>query len=228
MANASTEVALYNRALSLIGSTKSVASTSESSTEAETCLLWYDDAKDVVLHAARWPSTRVTARLQLASERSAAEWGQYDPEPGWKFSYALPSDLALPWHLANYARFVIGMDQSNNKRLYTDVEDAILVYGRDQDTITNWSHLLKMAIIHTLAAYICIPLTGKLQRANVIANTANNIIMQGRVELANSEDERLESVPDWIAARGFVTGIPDQRYYYPLGPLLTLTGAAVE
>ena len=223
---ATTEVGLYNLALSLIGSRADVASTIEASREAETCLLWYDDVRNRILHAAPWPSATVVARLDLDLERDTnSDWTEADPAPGWRYGYLTPSDMLRPQYMSSFGRFVEGLDQSSNKkRIFSDVEDAVLVYTKDQTTITVWDHALKMSIVHALAAYIAIPLTGKLQRARDVLEQANGMVVEARLASANSQEGQLESMPEWITARGY-SYTPLSRYVYPFGPLLTLTGA---
>lgn len=221
-----TEVGLYNLALSLIGSTVSVASTTEASKEAETCLLWYAEARNRVLAAAPWPSALGTARLELDVERETSEdWTDAAPLPGWAYSYVLPTDILRPRYISNYSRFQLYNDVNGQNRLATDWEDPVLVYTKLVD-IDKWDHLLKMAVVHALSAYIVMPLTGKLQRAGVVIQQANDMILEARTTNANQEEQQLESMPDWITARGYGGYAPQTRYVYPNGPLLTATAAA--
>jgi hypothetical protein len=78
-----------------------------------------------------------------------------------------------------------------------------------------------MAIVYGLAANIAMPLTGKPSRAKALAERANELITMARVSAANSNNEFYESVPDWIAARGF-TGYNTQRYFHPYGSMLSV------
>ena len=223
---ATTEVQLYNLALSAAGARASVASISETSREAQLCALWYSEVRDLVLRAAPWPSTRAASRLNLIAERDLDEdWEDYDPPEGMVYGYDLPSTLLRPRYLQTYERFVLGQDQQNTKRLFTNAETAILVYTRTQTDITKWEHPLKLAIVDALAAYICRPLTGKADFAQSLVERANFIILQAQTEAANQDESRLESTPSWIAARGYSGDTNDTRYVYPSGPLLTLTGA---
>lgn len=226
--SATTEVALYNLALSLAGSSVTVVSTTETSREAQLCKLWFDDVRDAVLSAAQWQSTKKVLMLEQDEERDTADdWQNYDPFPGYLYSYVLPSDMLYPWRLATWDRFELGVDQNNARRLFTDREDAVLIYARQETTITTWEHALKMAIVHALSAYICGPLTGKIQRMQLLLSWANDAIQQARLATGNTQDLQVETDPSWIQARGANLTLGQTRYFYPYGQLLTLTGAPV-
>lgn len=225
---ATTEVGLYNLALSLTGAKAKVATTTEASREAEACYLWYSDVRDLVLNAAPWDSIKSVRKLELVAERDTEEdWEDYDPPEGMTYAYALPSDYLRARYLSTFERFTLGQDHSNVKRLFTNVENAVLVYSRTQTSITLWEQPLKMAIVHGLAAYIARPLTGKADLATNLLQAANDILSAAKTEMANSGEMQFESIPDWIAARGYSGSAPSTRFIFPSGSLLSLTSAGL-
>jgi hypothetical protein len=56
----------------------------------------------------------------------------------------------------------------------------------------------------------------------MLAEKANDIVLNARANSANSQNEMHESVPDWIAARGY-DFTPRSQFYYPQGSLLSLS-----
>ena len=215
---------IFNLALSLIGERSSVASPTETSRQAEVCNLWYETARDTVLHAAPWSVTRSIQRLSVLSERDwNEEWVAGNPSPEYSFAYALPDDFLRARNLYGFQRFTIGLRQngaSKQRVLQSHVEDAILVYTSKQDLIPFWDPSLKMAVVWSLAAHICMGLTGKGARMANAVDRSNRLILEARVNDANQNSDRYDSLPDWIAARG-VTPSSD-RYVFPVGEMLSM------
>lgn len=224
---ATSEPQIYNRALNAIGARNSVNSVSEASREAEVCRLWFGTARDIVLRAAPWSVGRSHARLALLATRDdTLEWAGTDPMPGFSFAYALPSDMLIPRYLSSYNRFTMGVfnDGSGDQMaLMTNSESPILSYTKRVESIGLWDVQLEMAVTFALAAYICMPLTGKSQRAKMLADQANGILLDARIADANSEMNTLDTVPDWIAARGYSGSYPSARYFYPNGPMISFS-----
>jgi hypothetical protein len=97
----------------------------------------------------------------------------------------------------------------------------VLIYTFRQEAISAWGPELQMAIMQGLAARICMTLTGKTSRVKMLIEQANQLILSARESAANTSSEQLDSVPDWIAARGFTDASSQQRFFYPYGALLT-------
>lgn len=215
-------VDLYNRALNAVGTRSRVSSPTESSREAETCALWYEGVRDQILRAARWPATRATSRLALLAERDdTLAWETGDPEPGFLYAYALPSDFLYPRHLTTFNRFVMGSNGSQ-RVLYTQDEDALLIYTKREENISLWDPEMQMAVVYALAAHISMPLHGKAGRAKFAMEQANELILQARLSAANEDVNQYDSVPDWISMRGYSGSAPSQRYLYPYGPMISV------
>lgn len=220
------ELQIYNRALNAIGARNSVNSVSEVSREAEVCRLWFGVARDTVLRAAPWSVGKAHARLALLKERdNTLEWESDDPMPGFQFAYALPADMLIPRHMSSYERFTLGVynDGADQLALMSNSEAPILTYTKKQDNVGLWDVQLEHAVTFALAAYICMPLTGKPQRAKLLADQANSILLDARIADANSEMNTLDTVPDWIAARGYSGSYPSARYFYPNGPMISFS-----
>ena len=227
-------VNIYNLALSTVGTRAKISSPTESSKEVETCELWYEISRDVVFRAAYWPSTRAHQRLAVLKERTnlSDDWTVDDPSPDWTFAYSVPSDMIAPRHLANFGRFVMEWwrptTQAAVKAIMTDQEDAILQYSFRQDNMGQWDDSLYLAVSYALAMNIAMPLTGKLSRAKAAREAGNVLIEEARANVANAEENRLDTVPDWISARGYGEQAPRTKYYWPFGPALSTSTQVVR
>lgn len=217
-------VEIYNQALTSCGAENLVSLPTDVSREAEICNLWFDTIRDQVLRAAFWPSTKKSYRLPLIAERdTTVNWTAAAPDPGWRFIYGVPSDMLAPRFISDYSRFELTVSSTNTSAIVTDTEAAILTYTFRQTNPNMWDISLRMAIINALAAVITMPLTGKLQRAKWNAEQANNAIIAARVDAANTNENQVETLPDWITARGYGGVIPSYRYVYPYGPLVAIS-----
>ncbi len=215
------EVSLYNLALNAVGKRDNLSAITERDRGAEVCNLWYPVVRDAILEAAPWPSTRSIRRLAQLSIQGTEGWEPGAPEPGYGYAFALPEDCLRPRFISTYQRFIITQGADPVKILMTDTPDVILTYTSRQTMVSQWENSLGLAIVYGLAAHICMPLTGKAQRANFLIQQANQLVMQARESTANFDDSTVESIPDWFVARGFF--IPSvTRYFYPNGNLLGL------
>lgn len=221
------KITLFNMALSAMGTKTRLASPTEASVEARECNLWYDPVRQQVLCAAPFQEARANARLALQSTRNdALDWTLNDPDPGWLYSYAAPSDMLRPRNISTYEKFIVSVGDESQKRIVTNTEDAILTYTRDQTSIDAWSSLLQNAVALGLASAICLKLGGRLERAQLVAARANDLLMQARVMEGNIDDFQVESIPPWLSARG-VDAFSDNRYFFPYGPMFVSDGVGV-
>lgn len=221
----SSEVAIFNLALNAVGSRSNISSPTENSREAEVCNLWYSAVRDLILAAAPWPEAteiRYLAQLAEADEDDDGEWAYDDPRPGYSYVYSLPSDLVQPQYLTDWGFFLVTSHSENRRALHTNTYQAALVYTKRLEVISLWSPQLQMAVVYGLAAHIAMPLSGKTSRAKMLAATANEFLLAARETAANVNSENYDSVPDWIAARGYTGAGPSTRYFHPAGSLLSL------
>ncbi len=214
-------VVLYNLALDTIGARAQISLPTEQSREAEACNLWFPNIRDQVLASAPWPEATKMQRLSQFSLQDDELWVQGDPRPDLLNAYGVPVDCLRPQYLSDFSRFTIQSYGAENKALMTNAPSPVLIYTFRQPLIQLWSQELQMAIMYGLAASICTTLTGKTSRAKLLLDQANQQITAARESAANTDDQRLDSLPDWIAARGYVDTTTAQRFFYPFGSLLT-------
>lgn len=218
----SSEVQVYNLALNAVGERSNISSPTEQSRPAEVCRLWYSVVRDQILSAAPWPeATKIAYPALLATQDDEPAWLETEPRTGYNYVYAMPSDALRPRYMSDFSRFLF-TSYAGQRALHSNTESAILAYTSRLENVALWDSGLQIAVVYGLAANICMPLSGKTSRARVLAEKANELIMAARVSAANSNNESYESIPDWIAARGFNTA-SSPRYFHPYGSLLSLT-----
>lgn len=215
---------IFNEALSIAGGRVSISLPEENSREAELCRLWFPTIRDMVQRAAPWPSNKAFRRLAVVSMSEGQVWDEGMPEPGFRYAYETPSDMLAPRYLTNFERFTVSIDAHGNKIINTNSANAILCYSRRNEQIPSWDTSVSLAITHALGAAITMPLTGRRGAAAEALEFANQKIAEARQLEQNLGEGTLESVPDWIAARGYAGGYTQVRYMYPETPLLTLGG----
>lgn len=219
---AATKLDVFNMACHAVGTRDDIAAVGENSREAEVCRLWYDKVKNQVLRAAYWSSAKGYSRLALAKERDdTLAWASDDPEPGFRYAYYVPNDFLAARFDSTYARFTVGT-YANQTAVFSNTEDMILFYTNDNENVALWDAQLLMAVGYALAAHIAMPLHGKASRARNAAEQANNLILEARVSNANLENNQIDTIPEWIAARGYSGSIADTRFYYPFGPMISV------
>lgn len=216
-----TKLDVFNMACHAVGTRDDIATINEVTREAEVCRLWYDKVRDQVLRAAYWSSAKSYKRLALAKERDPeVAWATDDPEPGFLYAYTAPEDMLAARFDSTYARFTVG-NYNEAAAVFSNTEDMILFYTMRQENVALWDAQLLMAVGYALAAHIAMPLHGKPARARQAAEQANGLIMEARVSNANLENNQLDTIPEWIAARGYSGSIADSRFYYPFGPMIS-------
>lgn len=213
-------VVLYNLALDKIGARANISLPSENSREAEACNRWFPNIRDQVLASAPWPEATKMERLALLGTQADSVWVPGDPRPDLTNSFALPTDCLRPQYLSDYSHFTIQSFDDENRALMGNSSSPILIYTFRQTLVSMWSSELQMAIMYGLAASICAGLTGKTSRAKLLMEQANQHIISARETAANTNNERFESIPDWIVARGYSDGRSQSQYFYPFGALL--------
>jgi hypothetical protein len=217
-------IELWNLALSAAGGRGTISSETETGREADLCRLWYPLIRDTVLKSASWPSIKSYARLALLSERSDnTDWVNTDPAPTWRYAYAAPANMLAPRYLASYSRFDVALLGTSNA-IMTDETNAILHYLVRQTDVTRWDVGLTSAVVHSLAAALARPLSGKTTLAKDLKELATEVILLARTEMANESDDNFEQLASWHEARGYETLPVTTRFVWPYA-ILSAIGA---
>jgi len=218
-----TEVQIANLALLAVGTRSTITGLAEASREAEVCNLFYAQTRDQLLKAAPWSFSKSYARLAVTKERNeSATWVDGDPEPGFHWAYALPTDFLYPRYLHDFSSFTLGAitvgAALNVKVIMSNLEAAVLTYTKSVTDTAKWDQDFTQAMIDALSGRIAMPINGKASRGKLALESANNAILNARLAAANEESVGFESMPDWLTARGISGPTAPNRYIYPVGP----------
>ena len=192
-----TEVDICNRALSRLGTAATIASLDEDSTEARHCAIWYAATRDALLRAADWNFAR--RREELADMGS--------PPTGWDYRYAVPTDCVRVLRLASATNaaplpFEIA-GASTSRVLFTDQEDAELIYTARVEEPTLFDAGFAAALVDQLAANIAYPITQKTEIAVRLAQMARSSFEHAVASDANEQVASAEALPESLAVRGY-------------------------
>lgn len=145
---ASSAVAVANRTLTKLGSTRLITSFKDEAREARLVALVYDDMRDSLLREHTWRFAK--RRVQLAASTTSpvfANGKKYFPLPSDFVRAVQSSDLYIEWEI-----------EGNNILHSGDSFDLVYV-ARIEDT-TKWDAFFTEALICRMAQEISIPLLG--------------------------------------------------------------------
>lgn len=214
-------VEIYNLALSAVGTRARIEAETEDSREGQICRLWYPTVRDIALRASHWSSCRASSLLVLDASASVnADWAEGDPEPPWTYRYSLPNGFLYPRYLDTYANFEL-TTYNNAPMLLTNSEMPVLTYTKRTELPAMWDVDLYNSIVMALAAAICVPLAGKVDRARNLLQEADRAVLNARVQNGNTNSMQQDSMPDWLIARGAGQMSSYSQYIYQYGPLFS-------
>jgi hypothetical protein len=192
----SSKTRICNLALSNVHATANLENVdTETTAEAKTCRLWYDHVREQTLSAMDWTFAR--KRLVLAAHSD-------DPPTEWAYRYQYPSDAIQMRKLENPAGatkdrvpYEIELASDGTKSIVTDLNEAIAVYTRDEETTTLFSPDFVMAFAFLLGFYIAGPMTGKRTiKEEMRAAYQQQIVIAGSINL-NEEGHRAPRDAPW-------------------------------
>jgi len=159
MASSETEIA--NLALRHLGISKEIANLeTEQSNEATAMRRFYDEARDNVLNAFKWPFATRCQALALIEE---------DPTTEWAFSYRYPVNcvrfLRILSGIRNDSRQtrtpyrIVNDTTGQGLLIYTDMEDAVGEFVYREDNPAQYPADFTMSLSYLLAHYASPSLT---------------------------------------------------------------------
>lgn len=190
---------ICNMALAHLGETPNLSSIDppEGSAHAESCARFYPIARDVALEAINWPfaMTRVLV----------AELAPTNPASGWLFAYALPAGYVKAVGVVQPGVMDDEQDSSlfivEGQALYTNAEQATLIYLQRMTDTTKWSASFGVAVSWLLASY----LAGAVCEDKSVKNWAYEMYREelGRSAqtIANASQTVMHHTPHWIRDR---------------------------
>ena len=217
--NTSTQVKIYNMALSAIGVSKQVASVSEGSLQSLTLNNFWEIARDQCLEDFPWGFAMRYVALQLLTITT----------PQWLFTYGYPTDclqarLVIPtepatgvvvpgylsapnynfWGMMHSRRripFSIVENEANGGLgIATNLPDATLAYTARITTITLWSPAFVNALALMLGSYVIAPLSANPKYAATIAQAYKEAILKAGSLSMNEGPEQPEPESEFIKA----------------------------
>lgn len=182
------EIKICNLALRKLGA-RLIESLSDSSQEAVTCNLFYEQVRDAVLREHPW--NFAAARVRLAKLADA-------PAFGYSFQYQLPVDC-LHLRQLNSAEdeFVVEGD-----KILTNRDGASAVYTMKVTNPVLFDPSFVMAVSARLAAEMADDITGSTSKAREMWTLYLNAMQSAR--LADSAEGREDEILNdpWLEARG--------------------------
>jgi hypothetical protein len=155
---ASSEVAICNMALGRVGISIFIDALNENTQAAKVCNIFYGSCRDTALADGNW--NFATKRVALADLGT--------PPTNWLYRYALPTDCLAARYLTiegsrnplakNRVAFEVA-EEDNVRVLYTDQEEAELVYTKRQENPNLFSPPFISALAWLLASEIAMPLS---------------------------------------------------------------------
>lgn len=181
-----TEVDICNLALSLIGDTSKVLSIQppDTSTQARLCAQMYPMALTATLEMHHWAFA--TKRAELVETATAT-----CDCPEWDYCYVIPNKMLRPIAVLahgstdDYSQssdFTVQQDSTGIQRIYTDVEDAVLMYTEYVDDPQIWPPNFRMVLAWHLASM----LAGCLIRGDVGAQESKRCLQMMSMYLSKS------------------------------------------
>ncbi len=202
-------VGIANLAISHVGGTALVESFTESGEEARQIRTHYDQSRREVLEAYDWTFARFRRGAALHGDTISTT--ATDPWAGeWAFRYQYPDNCIRVRKIQNVnsppddaSPFDIELSESGQeKTIFTDVEDAVVVYTADITDTPLFAPTFITAFALLLGSKIAFPLSGKLKLARSLFAEFRNTLP---VATASDANERVEKPPrdaDWIRDRG--------------------------
>ena len=156
------EVEVCNMALFRVGNSQTIASLDEGSTQAIACKAFFAQTRDAVLRDFPWAFATKRAVGQSLSETPPATWG---------FAYGLPSDCIRLRAIEHPSLRIPRVDQRvpfeiSGRSIYTDLEEASLVYTYRATDLSLWDPLAISALAWALAVELALGVVGKPDFAN--------------------------------------------------------------
>lgn len=172
------EVEICNRALANIGA-ESISALTEKSPEARACKLLYAPARDSLLRLQTWGFA--TKHVALGVISSATVYG-------YEYAYSYPIDCLFARGFyraiatADPISFkVVVQPDLSSKEIWTNKENAILIYTAKVTDVNVFDSLFKEALGHYLAAKLAPTLIKDLKLRPVLAREQLNYVAQALV-----------------------------------------------
>lgn len=203
MTSAEKKLQIANMALLHLGQTKITQAqlTAASIPSASAIDLFWDPCRDEVLGESDWPFATCTETLSAISTITDAEY---------EYVYTYPtSAVSSVWAVFDEGsadkkeeqEFIVKyVPASSNKFIFSHLSDAIAEYTYQVTDALLWSHKFNIAFSYRLAAEVCVPITGDVQKGlqlmqvyNAMLGEAKRIGSSEKVKKPTQTSKYLES-----------------------------------
>lgn len=194
-------IEICNLALANIGITKAITSFSEESQEAAVCKQFFEQARDEMLRAGDWSFATTVEALADTGETPV----------NWEYQYSIPSDclkvIGLVVDGITYPRenqkipFIIGYSSSAGAVIKTNQKQAVAKYIAKIDNSSFFDPLFVNALAWSVAAKIAMPLTVKVERAQLAAEQAARALSVAEAADANEGMNDDEPTSEMVSVR---------------------------
>lgn len=166
------EVEIANMALAHCGITSYIGNfTTEDTNEANTCRLFFDQVRDVLLETLPWNFAKRRVALQDIGS----------PPDEWVYRYQYPNTCMLAIEIINPSvrtesveekvPFAIeDQDDATGRCILTDEQNAILLYNHKIENIALYTPSFSQALAFGLAAHVATPLRADARIASALKN----------------------------------------------------------
>lgn len=177
-----------------------IQSLTAQSREAEVCNRFYAQCRDLLLSGYNWKFNQVRRSLSVSSETPPDDWG---------YAYEVPTNCLYAVKIFQSNRnpakeipFTIESKLNvDEKILYTDEPDAILIY-RKKITVTNmFSPMFIEAFANLLGAKVAMGLKQDINLANIRMTSFWQAVSRGTILDAAARDEDAEPDTELVTSR---------------------------
>lgn len=154
MANVTTEVEVANLAIRRCGGTL-ISALDDGSRNADLVDLFFSDTRDEVMRSFSW-NCLLTREDALVAAVVTSEFA---------YAYTLPADCLRVISLNGDQNHIYRIESGV---ILCDVADPVLLYIRQEATVTDWDPILLEAIVARVASKIAYPMTADMQLAGLM------------------------------------------------------------
>lgn len=186
------QLEIVNLALARLGQ-PSISAMSEASNEAARVSAVWDNALLATQHAFRWPFLMTRVGLALVEETP-------DSFP-YLYEYALPSDMVQAYEIVSGIPDVHVPFLIEGSYLYTDKEDAVLVYSFKETRCSKFSPTFCDALAWRIAGDLSLSLSGSTQYAQTAEQNYQQCLSMAKAQAANSDLPKRARISRYVKAR---------------------------
>lgn len=189
------KVDIFKLALSNIGHKATITDPDERSVEGAHCRTFYPIALAMTLERYGWSFATRRKALALVD----------NPIGSWTFAYALPAEcikprkVLLPGSTDDAGQpFILECDEDGEFVLYTNVENAVLVFTVLVADTSKFTPMFVVALSYDLASFLVGPIVKDMRMKQAMTNAAAMYV--GMAEASDANSSETSEYKDFIPA----------------------------